>query len=100
MKSLQFEIPHGKIAAFCRKHHLLKLSFFRWILRDGINRDSDIDVLVEFEPEHIPGLAFFRMQEELSEILGHNGDLNTRNFLSRYFRDQVLSEAEELLSAA
>jgi uncharacterized protein len=99
MKHLQLEIPHGKIAAFCRKHHILKLSFFGSILRDDFNHDSDIDVLVEFEPEHIPGLAFFRMQEELSEILGHNVDLNTRNFLSRYFRDQVLSEAEELYSA-
>jgi uncharacterized protein len=100
MKRFQLEIPHGKLAAFCRKHHIRQMSFFGSILRDDFKAGSDIDVLVEFEPAHIPGLAFFAMQEELSEILGRNVDLNTPNFLSRDFRDQVLSEAEVLFSAA
>jgi uncharacterized protein len=100
MKRLPLEIPHDKIAAFCRKHHIRKLSFFGSILRDDFDNRSDIDMLVEFEPGHIPGLAFFGMQEELSEILGREVDLSTKNFLSRYFRDQVISEAQELYSAA
>jgi uncharacterized protein len=99
MPRFPLEIPHDKIAAFCRKHHIRKLSFFGSILRDDFASQSDVDVLVEFEPGHTPGLAFFGMQEELSEILGRQIDLNTRNFLSRYFRDQVLSEAKELYSA-
>ncbi len=53
-----------------------------------------MDVLVEFEPEHIPGLAFFAMESELSQILGRRVDLNTPGFPSPYFRDQVLAEAE------
>jgi predicted nucleotidyltransferase len=53
-----------------------------------------VDVLVEFEPGHIPGLSFFRMEDELSEIIGRKVDLNTPHFLSRYFRDSVLAEAE------
>ena len=86
---------HGKqIADFCRRHHIHKLSLFGSVLRDEFGPDSDIDVLVEFEPGHIPGLAFFGMEKELSEILGHKVDLNTPNFLSRYFREHVLAEAE------
>jgi predicted nucleotidyltransferase len=56
--------------------------------------NSDVDVLVEFEPEHVPGLAFFDMETELSEILGRKIDLNTPGFPSPYFRDQVIAEAE------
>ena len=55
---------------------------------------SDIDVLVEFEPGHVPGLAFFSMEDELSEILGHKVELHTPQFLSRYFRDKVMADAE------
>ena len=82
------------IADFCRRHHIRKLALFGSVLRHDFSDDSDVDVLVEFDPEHIPGLAFFAMQRELSELLGRKVDLNTPNFLSRYFRDQVLAEAE------
>ncbi|RPH53902.1 nucleotidyltransferase [bacterium] len=83
-----------KIEQFCRRHHIRKLAFFGSVLRDDFGPDSDVDVLVEFEPGHTPGLAFLSMEEELSEILGRKADLNTRGFLSPYFRDQVMAEAE------
>ena len=86
-------IPSEKIAAFCRKHHIRKLALFGSVLRDDFRPDSDVDVLVEFEPGHVPGFAFFSMQEELSELLGRRVDLNTPGFLSRYFRDRVLRQA-------
>jgi len=91
-----FRIPvnRAKIAEFCRKHHIRRLAFFGSVLRDDFRPDSDVDVLVEFEPEHTPGLAFFAMETELSEILGRKVDLNTLNFLSPYFRAQVEAEAE------
>lgn len=79
---------------FCRRHHIRKLAFFGSVLRDDFGPESDIDVLVEFEPDHVPGLAFLAMEEELSGILGRKADLNTQGFLSPYFRDRVLSEAE------
>ena len=85
--------PKEKIAAFCRRHHIKKLAIFGSALRPDFREDSDIDVLVEFEPGHIPGLAFFTMQDELSEIMGRKVDLNTSQCLSRYFRDKVLQEA-------
>ena len=88
------EIPQDKIAEFCRKHHIKKLALFGSVLRDDFRPESDVDVLVEFEPGHTPGLAFFRMQEELAEILGKKVDLNTPQCLSKYYRDEVLTEAE------
>ena len=87
-------INQSALAAFCRKHHIRRLSFFGSVLRSDFTNGSDVDVLVEFEPEHVPGLAFFRMQAELSSILGHPVDLNTPHFLSPRFREQVLTEAQ------
>jgi len=96
------KIPFDRevIAAFCRSHHVRRLAFFGSVLRDDFTPVSDIDVLVEFEPGHVPGLAFFSMERELTEILGRKVDLNTPGFLSRYFRDQVLAEAETQYVAA
>ena len=93
------EIPREILAEFCRRHRILKLSFFGSILRDDFRPDSDVDVLVEFEPGARTGLLFFTMQDELSEILGRKVDLNTEGFLSKYFRNQVLAEAEILYDA-
>jgi predicted nucleotidyltransferase len=87
-------LDREKIADFCRKHHIRKLALFGSALRHDFGPDSDVDVLVEFEPGHVPGLAFFAMERELSEILGRKVDLNTPQFLSRNIRDRVQAEAE------
>lgn len=87
------DIPSEVIATFCRRHHIRRLALFGSVLRDDFTPDSDLDILVEFEDGHTPGLAFFGMQEELSGLLGRNVDLNTAGFLSRYFRDEVMKEA-------
>ena len=89
----RISLPKERIAEFCRTHHIKKLAIFGSALRPDFRADSDIDVLVEFEPGQVPGLAFFGMQEELSTILGRKVDLNTSQCLSRYFRDKVLQEA-------
>jgi len=98
--SVKIEISSGEIAAFCRRNHIRKLAFFGSVLRDDFTPESDVDVLVEFEPGRVPGLAFFAMQRELSEILGQEVDLNTVGDLSPYFRNEVLTEAEVLYDAA
>ena len=90
----QHSVPHDRIASFCREHHISKLSIFGSILRKDFSRDSDIDILVEFEPGHVPGLAFFAIESELSKIYGRKVDLNTPNFLSPHFRSQVMTEAK------
>ncbi|MAS32787.1 MAG: nucleotidyltransferase [Anaerolineaceae bacterium] len=87
-------LPYNAITAFCQRHHIRKLALFGSVLRDSFTPDSDIDVLIEFEPGHAPGWEFVSMQDELSEILGRSVDLNTPGFLSRHFRQRVLDTAQ------
>lgn len=91
---IRIEVPHDAIAAFCRERGIRRLAFFGSVLRDDFTPESDIDVLVEFEPERIPGLfKLVRYQDELSELLGRRVDLCTFAGLDRYIRDEVLAEA-------
>ena len=93
--------PDGAaIARFCREHHIRRLAFFGSVVRDDFTPQSDVDVLVEFEPGHVPGLAFFEMESELGQILGRRVDLHTWGSLSPYFRDEVAAEAEVRYDAA
>lgn len=89
-------IPREQIAEFCRRRHVRKLALFGSVLRDDFRPDSDVDVLVEFEPGHTPGFfGLFDMQEELSALFGgRTVDLRTPQELSRYFRDEVVAHAE------
>jgi len=87
-------ISKEKIAIFCKRHLIRRLSVFGLALRDDFAPDSDVDTLVEFEDGHTPGFAFFDMQGELSQLLSRKVDLHTPNFLSRYFRDKVLETPE------
>ncbi len=98
--SPRIPIEREKLVEFCRRHHIRKLALFGSVLREDFGPDSDVDVLVEFEPEHVPGLAFIAMEAELSQILGRKADLNTPGFLSPYLRDRVLAEAEVQYVAA
>jgi len=100
MTRARIDIPNDKIAEFCRRNHIRRLALFGSVLRDDFRPDSDVDVLVEFEPDARVGLRFFGMEEELSEVLGRKVDLNTVGFLSPYFRSQVLAEAEVHYDAA
>lgn len=86
-------IDQLQIASFCQKHHIKKLSLFGSALREESSPGSDLDVLVEFEEGHVPGLAFFAMERELSELLGKKVDLNTPGFLGRSFRNRVQGES-------
>lgn len=94
--SKNIEVPRDRVAEFCSRHHLRKLSLFGSVLRDDFGPDSDVDVLVEFEPEHTPGFfGLFAMERELGEILGgRQVEINTARSLSPYFRDEVLAQAE------
>jgi predicted nucleotidyltransferase len=93
-KMAHISIDQESIEGFCRRHHIRRLSLFGSVLREDFTPGSDVDVLVEFQPGRVPGLAFFSMERELSDILGHPVDLNTPGFLSTHFRDRVLAEAE------
>jgi predicted nucleotidyltransferase len=98
--SVQIEVPRDRLAEFCRRNHIRSLALFGSVLREDFTDGSDVDVLVEFEPGHTPGLAFITMQDELSELLGRRVDLTTPACLSPYFRQEVLDEAEVFYGAA
>ena len=70
MTHAAFSLPKSNISAFCKRHHIRKLALFGSVLRDDFRPDSDVDVLIEFEARHVPGPAFFAIQDELSAIIG------------------------------
>jgi predicted nucleotidyltransferase len=90
-----FNMPRDKIAEFCRRNRIRKLSLFGSVLRGDFDSQSDIDILVEFEPGARVGMIRLAgLELELGEIIGRKVDLNTQGFLSKYYRDRVVSEAE------
>ena len=89
------QLPREKIADFCKRNRIRKLSLFGSALKGELRKDSDIDFLVEFQLGEAPSLLdLARMERDLSTLLdGRKVDLRTPNELSRYFRDEVLSTA-------
>jgi predicted nucleotidyltransferase len=96
MPAIPVALDSAALSQFCRKEHISWLAIFGSALRDDFQPDSDLDVLVEFEPGMTPGLAFFNIQDQLSEMFGRCVDLNTPNSLSRHFRDAALAQAETI----
>lgn len=94
MSTAAIAIDRGFIEEFCRRNRVRKLSLFGSVLTDRFRRDSDVDILVEFEPDaRITYFDLVGMEEELSEVFGRKVDLRTPQELSRYFREKVVSEA-------
>lgn len=89
-----------QIADFCRRHHIRWLAVFGSVLRDDFGPESDVDVLVEFEPERRLGLEFVAIADELEEIVGRRVDFLTPDMLSRWLRPRVMREARLLYDAA
>ena len=94
-------VDRDAVSAFCRRHHITRLALFGSVLGDDFTPDSDIDVLVEFETGHVPGLDFVAIERELSTLLhGRRVDMVTAKFLNARIREQVLRQAEPLYVAA
>ena len=97
----KIKIPQSELSQFCRKHRIRRLAFFGSVLRDDFGPKSDVDVLVEFDQNAKVGLIKLAgIEIELGELIGRKVDLNTAGCISKYFRDKVLSEAEDLYVAA
>lgn len=93
--SLEHKMSKDKLIEFCRKNYIRKLSLFGSALSEQLGPNSDIDLLVEFEEGHTPGLfSIVRMEMELTEVLGRKVDLRTPEDLSRYFREEVVRSAK------
>ncbi|MEM8718886.1 MAG: nucleotidyltransferase domain-containing protein [Cyanobacteria bacterium P01_G01_bin.39] len=95
VKKLPIELPKDKVANFCRRHHIQKLSLFGSVLREDFTSESDIDFLVEFLSEaKVTYFDLAQMERELSQMLnGRKIDLRTPAELSSYFRQEVLDTA-------
>ena len=99
MKTNGIDVPEKAIADVCRRFHVRRLALFGSVLHREFHPDSDLDMLVEFDEGHTPGFAFFDIEAELSQILGRKVDLNTPQFLSPQFRQEVEAEAEVVFGA-
>lgn len=94
-------IDREAVSKFCRRHHIARLALFGSVLRDDFGPDSDVDVLVEFQSGHVPGLDFLAIERELSGLMnGRRVDLVTPKFLNPRIREQVMHHAEPIYVAA
>ena len=101
MGRAQIRIPKDQIAEYCKRNQVRRLSLFGSVLREDFGPDSDVNVLVEFEPGTRIGLIRLSgLEIELGNIVGRKVDLNTPGFLSKYYRDQILTEADVQYDAA
>ena len=96
----RIDIPREEVAEFCRRNRVRRLALFGSVIRDDFTPQSDVDILVEFEPGYAAGFVFFQMRRELTAMLGREVDMHTAASLSPYFRQEVLDEAEEIYVAA
>ena len=92
---ITLRLRRSEIAEFCTNNHIIRMALFGSVLTDEFGPESDVDFLVEFHHDHVPGLLeLVGMEMELSEILGgRKVDIRTAEDLSRYFRDKVVAEA-------
>ncbi len=93
------EIREDALAALCRRRRIRRLAVFGSALRTDFTAESDVDLLVEFEPDAAIGLEFFAIERELAEMIGRRVDLNTPGFINKRFRDRVLAEAQVVYEA-
>ena len=104
MNTPHIDIPPDTIRAFCKRWEVKELSLFGSVLRDDFGPDSDVDVLVQFESEHTPGLfGFVRMERELSELFGRQVDLVTRGAIDNsrnYIRRKAILDSARVVYAA
>ena len=96
----QIQPEAERVTEFCRRHHIRRLSVVGSVLREDFRPDSDIDVLIEFDSEHRPGMVgLHELEEELSGLYaGHRVDLLNPKYLNRRIRDRLLQEAEVLFA--
>jgi predicted nucleotidyltransferase len=93
-------VADSVLAAFARRHGIARLALFGSVLRGDFDENSDVDILVEFEPGHTPGLfGLAAMERELEATIGRTVDLRTYHDLSRYFRDDVVASARVVYAA-
>lgn len=101
MSRVRIALPRERIEEFCRRNHIRRLALFGSVLRDDFRPESDVDVLVEFEPDHrYTYFTLARVEDDLSALLGRRVDMHVPKMLHPFLRDRVLSQAEEVYVGA
>lgn len=100
MAKPRIHIPMAAVSELCRRHRIKRLALFGSAVRDDFTPESDVDLLVEFEPDAAIGLEFFAIERELSDLIGRKVDLNTAGFINKRFRDSVQAEAQVVYETA
>jgi predicted nucleotidyltransferase len=95
-----FPIPYEAVVAFCEKYHIVKMWLFGSVLRDDFTDHSDVDVLVEFDPNHIPGWEYFSLSDELGTILGREVDLGTQKSLKARLKERIAQSSKVIYERA
>jgi hypothetical protein len=94
---IRIGVPTEELRALCRRRHIRRLALFGSVVREYFRSHSDVDMLVEFAPDHTPGLEIVNIEQELSALFGgRRVDLVNPKYLNRRLKDRVLAEAEEL----
>ncbi len=90
---IRIDVPKKKLTEFCRSRHIRWMACFGSVVRDDFGPDSDVDILVQFDPDHTPGLEIIDIEEDLSVLLGgRKVDVMNPKDLNRRLRDRVLAE--------
>lgn len=100
MVSTAITIPEQQLAEYCEQNHITKLALFGSVLREDFGPESDVDVIVEFHPDHIPGWAIIDVQDQLARLLRRKVDLLTFAGISKYHRKRILDEAKTIYDRA
>jgi uncharacterized protein len=100
MAKPRIDIPKDAVSNLCRRHRIRRLAVFGSALRDDFTSASDVDLLVEFEPDAAVGLEFFAIEREFADVIGRKVDLNTAGFINKRFRDRVVAEAQVVYEAS
>ncbi len=93
-------IPYDALREFCERHHIVRLWLFGSVLRDDFRPDSDVDVLVQFDPDHVPGWKIVSIQDELSALLGREIQFSMPDALSRYTKAAIMQSAQVIYERA
>ena len=99
MVTARIDLPLEQIAEIAGRYKAQRLALFGSVIRDDFTPESDVDILVEFPPGVVHGFGFWEMEAELSDLIGRAVDLKTPASLSKYFRDEVLAETEDIYVA-
>ena len=98
---VRIAVPQDRIDEYCRQHHSRWLALFGPVLRENFRPDSDVDMLVEFEPDHrYTYFTLAQIEDDLSTLLGRRADVHMPKSLHPFLRDKVLDQAEALYDGA